>query len=345
MYKLIYKKMKRLLFLLVIAITVVSCKNFDIDHPDFEYTSGYFPYQFPVRTIILGDYIYDNSNDNAHKFLISTAIGGVYKNDKKRVFDIQIDNKLCDNILFGAGGNRIQALPSNYYKLSSNQITILQGNLNGGVEVQLTDAFFNDPLAIKRNYVVPVRLIGSNDVDTILVGSSPNPNADVRIASDWEIAPKNFTMFAVKYINEYHGTYFQYGGSNVKDASGKVIENKTYSAEFVEKNPTVNLVTTGRHQVSLSTNFESDVMRGEIKILLTFSGDNCTITADDNYDYTVSGSGRFQSKKYSWGNKERDGIELTYTISNGTNTYEAKENLVLRDKGVTMEVYEPVRVI
>ena len=84
MNKLIYKKMKRILFLLFVAITVVSCKNFDIDHPDYKYTSGYFPYQFPVRTLVLGDYIYDNSNDNAHKFLISTAIGGIYNNNQMK---------------------------------------------------------------------------------------------------------------------------------------------------------------------------------------------------------------------------------------------------------------------
>lgn len=122
MYNLICKKMKRILFLFLIAITLVSCKNFDIDHPDYNYTSGYFPYQFPVRTLVLGDYIYDNSNDNAHKFIISAAIGGVYSNDKNRVFDIEVDNSLCDNASFAGNGNPILALPSNYYSLSSNQI-------------------------------------------------------------------------------------------------------------------------------------------------------------------------------------------------------------------------------
>lgn len=342
MNKLIYKKMKRILFLLFVAITVVSCKNFDIDHPDYKYTSGYFPYQFPVRTLVLGDYIYDNSNDNAKKFLISAAIGGVYSNDKQRVFNIEVDNSLCNNILFTAGGDPVLAMPSNYYTLGSNQITIPKGKLNGGVEVQLTDAFFDDPLAIKNSYVVPVRLKSSNDVDTILVGSSPNPNADIRVPSDWVVAPKNFTMFAVKYVNEIHGTYFQYGSNKVKDALGNEVENTMYTAPFVEKNPTVSLITTGRHQVSLKSNFMSDVMKGDINLLLTFSGDDCTVSAGDDFAYTVTGSGKFQDKKYSWGNKERDGIELTYTISDGTNTYEATEVLVIRDRAIVMEVYSPV---
>ena len=53
-----------------IAICLISCQNQEIDFPDFDYTTGYFPYQYPIRTIILGDYIYDNSNDNNHEFVI-----------------------------------------------------------------------------------------------------------------------------------------------------------------------------------------------------------------------------------------------------------------------------------
>jgi len=47
--------MKKIFLILTLAIGLFSCKNFDIDHPDFNYTSGFFPYQFPVRTLVLGD--------------------------------------------------------------------------------------------------------------------------------------------------------------------------------------------------------------------------------------------------------------------------------------------------
>lgn len=336
--------MKKIIILSLILIAVLtSCKNFPIDHPDFEYTSGYFPYQFPVRTLVLGDYIYDNSNDNAHKFLISVGIGGVYTNEKDRVFNIQVDNSLCNDILFSEGGDQIKALPQNYYQLSANQIVVPKGKINGGVEVQLTDAFFNDPEAVKNTYVVPVRLTGSNDVDTILVGQSPNPNADPRVASQWTIAPKNFTMFAVKYINEFHGTYFRYGKSSVKDPTGTVIEERDYSTEkYVENYPTVKLVTTGRYQVSVNTFFQSTLMEGPVVLMLDFNGNNCTVSAPAGSQYTISGTGEFQSKKYNWGNKERDGIVLNYQISDGVNVYQANDVLVIRDRSIVMEVYSPV---
>ncbi|NMC40516.1 MAG: DUF1735 domain-containing protein [Bacteroidales bacterium] len=335
--------MKRLILLLIILVGLVSCENFEINHPDFDYTSGYFPYQYPVRTLVLGDYIYDNSNDNAHKFLISIAMGGVYENIRDREFTFQIDESLCSKVLFASTGDTIKALPSEYYTLSSpDKIIIPKGKFNGGVTVQLTDAFFNDPSTIKNKYVVPMRLISSNDVDTILVGRTSLSNADPRIASQWDVVPKNFTMFAIKYINEYHGTYFYYGSSTVQDASGTVLETTTYSAPYVEQNSTVKLVTTGRSQVSLTTNLHSLILSGNVTMLLTFSGNNCTITGAPGSILTISGTGEFRSEAYEWGNKKRDGIVLNITVTDGVNTYTANDVMVIRDRGVVMEVYEPL---
>lgn len=334
--------MKKLYIVIAIIIGLSSCKNFETDFPDYEYTSGYFPYQFPVRTIILGDYIYDNSNDNAHKFVISAAIGGVYSNEKDRLFDIKVDETLVEKVLFDADGDTIRAMPSSYYSLSSNdKLLIESGKFNGGIEVQLTEEFFNDPEAIKLNYVVPIRLVSSDDVDRILSGTSDDPDSDPR-TDNWTVTPKDFTMFAVKYINEYHGTYFHYGASNVKDGTNNVVENTTYSEKYVELNNISKLVTTGRNQVSLSTFLRSEVMPGEIQMLLNFDGNSCTITEVEGSSYTISGTGEFKPKAYAWGNKDRDGIELTFTVSDGENTYEANDVMVIRDRGVVMEVYSPV---
>ena len=335
--------MKKILLIIVTIVGLFSCKNKDITFPDFDYQSGYFPYQFPVRTLVLGDYIYDNANDNAHKFVISVALGGLYENTKDRKFTFAVDNTLCNNILFVAKGDPIKALPTNYYTLSSpDQIVIPAGTYNGGVTVQLTDAFFNDPLAIKNTYVVPLRLKSSADVDTILSGNSSNPAADPRIASQWNVAPKNFTMFAVKYINEYHGNYFHYGSNKVKDASGAEVETTTYSQTYVENNPVALLTTTGRYQVTFPTSFRSNKVTGAYSLVLTFNGTKCTVTAPTGSSYSITGTGEFLTKKYSWGNKDRDGITLSYKVSSGSYSYEATETLVARDRAVIMEVYTPV---
>jgi len=66
-------------------------------------------------------------------------------------------------------------------------------------------------------------------------------------AADWTVLPKNYTLFAVKYINEFHGTCFHDGSSTVKGAAGAEIESTTYSEKYVENNPTAKLVTNGTH--------------------------------------------------------------------------------------------------
>ncbi|MFP4367148.1 MAG: DUF5627 domain-containing protein [bacterium] len=337
--------MKKIFLILTMIIGLLSCENFENEFPDYDYTSGYFPYQYPVRTLVLGDYIYDNSNDNDHKFVISVAMGGVYTNKEDREFTIEVDESLCDNVLFEEGGEPVQALPSDYYTLSSdNSIVIPSGEFNGGVEVQLTEDFFNDPLAIQLGYVVPIRLVSSADVDTILSGTPAVSNPDPRNPAHWTVTPKNYTMFAVKFINEYHGTYFHYGESNVTDASNSVIESTVYSETYVEQNSTMRLATTGRNQVTASTFLNSEVMAAEVELVLDFNGNDITVSAPDGSPYTISGTGQFESKAYSWGNKDRDGIVLNFTVSDGTNTYEADDVLVIRDRGVVMETYSPVVV-
>ncbi|HLP74200.1 MAG TPA: DUF1735 domain-containing protein [Bacteroidales bacterium] len=336
--------MKKLLLILISLVGMVSCENFDREFSDFKYTSGFFPYQYPVRTLVLGDYIYDNTNDNAHKFVISVAMGGVYENKMNRVFNFSVDESLCNNVKFAGTGDQIKALPTSYYTLSSpNQITIPAGKFNGGVEVQLTDAFFSDPLSFKNTYVVPLRLNSSNDVDSILSGRAIEAEADPRVETEWFVTPKNFTMFAVKYINEYHGTYFYYGSSSVKNGSGTVLENTTYSARYVEENPPVKLLTTGRYQVSLTRNLNTaiDGLKGSVNMLLTFSGNTCTITGAPGSPLTISGTGEFKSKEYEWGDKKRDGIVLNFTVTDGVNTYSASDVMVARDRAVVMELFTP----
>jgi hypothetical protein len=209
--------MKRALILLAFAYCLISCQNQEIEFPDFDYTTGYFPYQYPVRVIVLGNYIYDNSNDNNHRFVVSTVMGGVYENKTDRIFNFVVDETLCDDAYF-EDGSIIRPLPSNYYTLSNpGKIVIPAGKMNGGVEVQLSEAFFNDPQAIKRTYVLPIRITSVANIDSLLQGFTTNPTPDRRIADDWKVAPKDFTMFAVKFVNPYHGSYLMRGKAAVTE--------------------------------------------------------------------------------------------------------------------------------
>jgi hypothetical protein len=136
--------MKNKIFLMLTAVLVsmASCTNQDAEFDNFDHQSVYFAYQYPVRTITLGEDIFDTTLDNQHKCKIMGTLGGVYSNDNDVTIDIAVANSLPAGFLFNAGENEIVAMPSSYYTLSSNQIVIPKGQITGGVEVQLSDAFF-----------------------------------------------------------------------------------------------------------------------------------------------------------------------------------------------------------
>lgn len=306
--------MKKIFILLTLFTGLIACKNWENEFQDFDYTSGYFPYQYPVRTLVLGDYIYPNENDNNHKFLISAAMGGVYENKKDRVFNIELAPSLCDNVKFNATGEPIHLMPQSYYTLSSSsQIIIPAGKVNGNIEVQLSNAFFDDPLAIKLGYVIPVRLLGSADVDTVLQGKSSKSNPDPRVAGQWDIVPKDFTIFAVKYINQYHGNYLHRGRSIVTNATGNIIENNIYHKQYVVEDEIWKLITTGKTQVSITQQLNSLLVPGTVKMDLLFDNDeNCTITKTAGSDVLVTGTGKFVKDGDEWGGKKRNTIILSY---------------------------------
>lgn len=340
--------MKKILIMLTLFAGLIACENQDSEFADFDYTTGYFPYQYPVRTLVLGDYIYDNSNDNNHKFVISAAMGGVYKNKENRIFRFVVDEELCTNAFF-VDGSPIRPLPKAYYQLSDEkEIVIVPGEINGGVEVQLSDAFFNDPLAIKNAYVLPIRLTGVMNLDTLLQGKAASLSADPRIASHWTTPPRHFTMFCVKYINPFHGNFLYRGAASLGQGN-TVIENKTYRATYLEKNEVTKLTTTGKTQVSWSTSFKSTSLTGPFKMLLNFDSDDynapagipCTIVRAEGIPFTITGTGKFVANAEEFGGKKRDVIYLSYTVSNDTHSYSAKDTLVMRDRAVVMEVYTP----
>src|SRR6187431_3292811 len=82
----------------LLFVLTMSCENQEIEFPDYDKSTVYFAYQYPVRTIVLGEDIYDTSLDNEHKCEIYATMGGVYDNNKKIDVEIAVDNTLCNNL-------------------------------------------------------------------------------------------------------------------------------------------------------------------------------------------------------------------------------------------------------
>ena len=341
-------KLKKYIFgvaLGVLSLTYASCYNADHEFPDFEGgTTAYFAYQFPVRTVVLGNDIYDNSIDNEHKIHIYSTMGGAY-GGRDAYVDIAVDESLCDNLWFvGDGGNPespVLPMPSNYYNLSSNVIPY-NGDQRGYVEVQLTDAFFNDPKSVGETYVIPLLMKGVRGIDHILTGT-PRNDIDfipARTNTDyWRVLAKDYVLYCVKYKNPWDAKYIRRGVDNVteKGVATKVVR-KDFSLvnsdlEHYKENPVnqndeiCGITTKSMTQAIFPVSFQTSGASISCNLILSFNGNQCTISTDDE-NVTATGSGEFivkgtersEYKDYQWGSLngepvQRDILRLAYDVS------------------------------
>lgn len=326
----------------------VSCENGDASFPDYEEgTTVYFPYQYPVRTIVLGDDEYDTTLDKNHQCEIRATFGGSYNGSNGSV-QVAVDESLVNNLTF-SDGSPVKAMPTSYYQLSTNNLAF-GGTFYGITTVQLTDAFFADPDAIKATYVIPVVMNSQSGFQRILSGTLKEGASPIRTdASQWEVLPMDYVLYCVKFQNKYTGFWLTNGNTSIDNIEkAGTVEIKTRSL-----NSSIYTVSYQRRyetrQADGSSKWEDRML--SVDLLLTFdSSDKCTITSlTDGYQASGSGSFTDNGATKSWGNKDRDLIELNYTIDFGLDDFgnhiegaAAHEKLVWQRSGVTTEEFTPI---
>ena len=338
-------KLKKYIYGVVLGTLTLaysSCYNAEHEFPDYEGgTTAYFAYQFPVRTLILGNDIYDNTLDNEHKCRIWSTMGGAY-GGRKAFVEIAVDESLCDNLWFvDAGGNPsapVLPMPSAYYQLSSNTIPY-NGDQRGYVEVQFTDAFFNDAKAVENTYVIPLVMKSVSGIDHILTGTPREGLTPSRTnTEDWDILAKDYVLYCVKYMNPWQAKYIRRGVDNVtekgvtttivrKDFSLINSDLDHYKENPVNQNDEVcEINTKNMSQAIFPVSFKTSGASISCNLILTFNGNQCTISTDDE-NVTASGSGEFivkgteksEYKDYQCGSMngepvQRDILRLAYNV-------------------------------
>lgn len=327
------------IFSLISLMFFSSCENQDWSFPDYGKTTVYFAYQYPVRTIVLGnDETFDNTVDNQRKCIIKATMGGVYENATNPTVDINVVNSLCDNLKFKDGGN-VVPMPTDYYRLSSDKIVIPRGEISGGVEVQLTDAFFADPKSIETTYVIPLVMSNIQNADAILTGNPIVDNPNRCIDADWNVAPKDYILYAVKYVNPWDGIYLRRGVDHLTvDGNTTTIVRHN---QYVENDELCEFTTLSLDKAIWAWTANNQACN----LILKFDDNNeCTLTSDTP-GYNVSGRGKYVEKgeKNSFNNKDRDVLYLDYTIDFGSATYVTKDTLVMRDRQVKAEWFKVVK--
>ena len=341
--------MKKVFLFSVLMLLVAGCKNQDNDFMDYTETV-YYPIQYPVRTLVLGESRIDNSIDLEHAFSVGVCVGGMYENRKNVSVDFKVDGSLLEKVA------NVRALPTDYYSITSEgSVTIPKGSFNGNIRVNLTDKFFDDPDSYKGVYVLPLSIEGASSGEVlrgIVANGVENPNKHV--AADWSTRSKDYTLFAVKYINMLHGDFFKRGKS-FKNG----VPDKVYTTEDIEQGQVINMKTTAYRQVVYTHTINSE----QYDVLVNFTDavdgvGNVTFTAPEGASYSVSGSGKYYdkttvfAKEYgSWLTDPNEvgkeyphtTLAINYQLEGimGGDTYQYVDTLVFRNKDVVYEEFVP----
>ena len=327
------------------SLTFASCYNADKEFPDYEGgTTAYFAYQYPIRTLVLGNDIYNNDLDNAHKCQIWATMGGAY-GGRNATVDIVVDESLCDNLWFpDEGGNpkdSVLPLPHDFYNYDELATSVINynGEPRGYVEVKFTDKFFSSDKTVKTTYVIPLRMTHVSGIDRILTGTPlEGYNPSRTNTEEWSVLAKDYVLYCVKYMNPWEGKYIRRGVDKIqngdlysevvrKDMSLVNTDVEHYKENPVNANDEVcSIKTKNMTQAIFPVSFR--VAGGSIycNLILTFNGDQCTVSTDDE-NVTASGSGEFitkgterpEYKEYQWGSNEgvlvqRDILRLAYEV-------------------------------
>ena len=340
------KNIALMMFTVILLPMAIACGGDDAKegdkgsatNPENPDTYVYFAFQYPVRTIVLGTTWDDNTLDNEHKYEIIATIGGnTYKSIKGYV-ELAVDESLVKNLYMEDGITPVKAMPRNYYNLSSSTIGFDNAS-SAGVIVDLSDAFFKDPDAVKNTYVIPLVMKNQMGLGKIKTGklkegqsgSRTNPNV-------WDEQPMDFVLYCVKYMNKYSGDWITNGTNSIDDL-------RFHQSHGEVKG--VSIKTKGLNECILSVSYYDKSKEYKADILLAFDSDgDCTISSLTS-GVTVIGKGKWQrlgAKKEITGFKtDEDLLELLYKVDLGNgHVWTIHEKLVGDERGDRLEYLSPV---
>jgi hypothetical protein len=282
--------------LAVVAMLSYSC-SFDDNEIVYSYTSVLFPYQDYNRNIMVGEGLSLN---------VGITMAGVINNDRDRVVQYIIDPSLITE-----SGKSI--LPSSYYKCeNTSQMVVPKNSLKGYMHVELDSTLFlGDKKSLTGEYILPIRLVSSSDVDSI----SPD---------------LGFIRISISYYARQHG-YYTYSGNIVKTKAGNVT-SADYSNQpsVTDSRRFLNTVGPDRFRVEADATNAADPATGVYTFLLDVpvnGGGNVTISADPDSPVQVYPDGastyNVESKTFT--------LNYTYTAADGT-TCKVSESLVFRNR-------------
>ena len=290
-------KILKYFFICFIIVVITSC--YEEFANDFDYSTVYFASQNPLRTVVA---------DSNMKIKVGVAIGGKRTVHKDDWATFVIDSTLLT-------GTTFTLMPEDYYIMSNdNKMTISNPNLAiADIEINFTEAFYNDPNAVNKYYAIPFKITDYN-LDSI--GKSPTGTL------------KDYTIVAVKAISKYHGTYYVRGlmvKLNPDGTPGILKTDSTiYYVSDLSKNLTRDIFTVSRYVIQ-RPGFANNALNSAEAIKLTILNNGTSVAIQPGGSSAISDA----SASLDW-LKNQPEFRLQYKFVKSGTTYQVNDTLIRR---------------
>lgn len=283
---------KKLILALGITLSLFSCK-FDDEEVTYGTTSVYIVNQDYNRNLVVGEGL---------ELKVGVALGGLMSNNETRSVNYVVAPELVT-------ATTQVVMPESYYTLGDKQaIFIPEGELKGYLSVKLDSAaFLADPKALTGEYILPVRLTTSGNIEKV--------NDE-----------KNYIRVSVSYFAKQHGNYQYHGTTTSSDGSSVHYENKA-----IETNSFRLLKTAGPRtlQMVADPTGDTDPAKNTFSLnveVATHGGGEVTITPVSGAAIQVepAGTSTYDEKSKTF--------YLNYRYDNNGLTHTAADTLVFRNR-------------
>lgn len=316
--------MKKILALLVLSVTMVSCyEEYLLDYP---YTAVYFYLQQDVRTFVVGE---------GMKFKVGVTMGGVSDNTIDRNISFALDNTLITpaqlaKMQIASQGyiknatlpvTALELLPTTHYTLSNNsKMVIPKGWYTGTIDVKADSvAFLNDSVKTKYStYVLPFRITNRGEIDSLVKG-------------------KDYNVVGTMFENMLFGNYWHGGAAVVNRATNPnpwqradtVI--KYYTTIPVPENRIWTLTTVSPQVLSCNGYYNATSTGGANHMNLVLKGNNIILSDGSTTAGTFVQDGACTFNRAKLLQNRKIFLKYSFTDANGF-IYHCTDTLTFRNR-------------
>lgn len=309
--------MNRFILFTAGVLSLFSCEKWNDYTTDYDYSAVYFAHQNQLRTVVAAEPM---------SFEFGVYLAGKRENANEEWAKYRIEPELLEDRKI-VGDRNFELIPEDCYTLSSPDIfNIHEGSFLGTSKITFDiEKFTSLPGTDEVRYALPVRVYETS-ADSILVGKT-SPEGSIIVA------PMDYAVIAVRYINPYHGNYYIKGTRYIEEGEEYKVD-ETYDQRDLSKNKVISVSTEDLHTSVTKVAGGMSSSGGVAVGLSIYVSDGSEVFLSKFADASSILSFNDLGSSY---NPDSRTFNLKYSFSTSGGNYKVEEQLIWRDTELKFE--------